>query len=121
MNLIRHKDACTYEPEAGWLRKELCPDRSVSVEHFVKPPRHSSPLHSHTEIQVLVVLQGKLAAHDGQNSPVELDAGDAVCFASGEPHCVINLLEVPSVGLDIFVPGRPFDFWSTREKSDAIK
>jgi len=31
-----------------------------------------------------------------------------------QPHIVENALDTESVGLDIFVPGRSFDFWAER-------
>ena len=34
----------------------------------------------------------------------------------GAPHIVTNPLEEAPVGIDIFVPGRAFDFWLKRGK-----
>ncbi|RME19337.1 MAG: hypothetical protein D6806_18485 [Deltaproteobacteria bacterium] len=44
--------------------------------------------------------------------PVELGPFDTAWFPPGERHAVQNALagEV-SVGIDVFVPGRDFDFW----------
>ncbi|MBC8433714.1 MAG: hypothetical protein H8D96_17530 [Desulfobacterales bacterium] len=39
----------------------MCNENDISIEHFVKPPQHASPLHGHPNAQVLVVLKGKLA------------------------------------------------------------
>ena len=45
----------------------------------------------------------------------ELAVNDAVFIPGDEPHVVANPLEEPSVGIDIFVPGRSFDFWLKRK------
>jgi hypothetical protein len=31
---------------------------------------------------------------------------------------VTNVMDEPSVGLDIFIPGRSFDFWLQRKRQD---
>jgi len=117
MKVIRHKTAETYEPEKDWKRVSLCNEADISLEHFVKPPRHASPLHHHPSAQVLVVLRGKLAIATDADGEQVLDEGDAVYIPGDEPHVVTNPLDVPSVGLDIFVPGRSFDFWLQRKKA----
>jgi quercetin dioxygenase-like cupin family protein len=45
-----------------------------------------------------------------------VDRGDAVYFPPDEPHGVKNPLDTPAEGLDIFVPGRSFDFWLKRKR-----
>jgi quercetin dioxygenase-like cupin family protein len=82
----------------------------------VKPPHHSSPVHSHPEAQVLVALKGRLTVINNRNVSFDLDEGDTAFFAANEPHRVVNPLDTPSTGLDIFVPGRSFDFWLKRKK-----
>jgi quercetin dioxygenase-like cupin family protein len=44
-----------------------------------------------------------------------LDKGDAIYIPENETHIVKNILEQPSKGIDIFVPGRSFDFWLKRK------
>ena len=84
----------------------LCNQGAISIEHFVKPPGHASPRHQHPNAQVLIVLKGKL---------VITTDDDAVFIPGDEPHIVSNPLEETSVGIDIFVPGRSFDFWLKRK------
>lgn len=115
MKAIRFARAESYEPEKDWKRVSLCNERDISIEHFVKPPQHASPMHHHPAAQVLVVLQGKLAIILDTGEEQVLDEGDAVYIPGNEPHVVKNPLDVVSLGLDIFVPGRSFDFWRTRQ------
>jgi quercetin dioxygenase-like cupin family protein len=114
MKVIRFNTAETYEPEKDWKRVSLCCEEDISVEHFVKPPGHASPKHSHPSAQVLVVIKGRLAVTTDSEEEAQLNEGDAVYIPGNEPHIVRNPLEVPCVGIDIFVPGRPFDFWLKR-------
>ncbi len=114
MKVVRAKEAETYEPEKNWKRLSLCNQSDISIEHFIKPPGHASPRHSHPNAQVLVVLTGEIiVAND--NDEQRLSAGDAVYIPGDEPHIVSNPLDRESVGLDIFVPGRSFDFWLRRK------
>jgi quercetin dioxygenase-like cupin family protein len=115
MKIIRFNTAENYEPEKDWKRVSLCNEKDVSIEHFVKPPHHSSPLHDHPNAQVLVVLDGKLSVSLNGNEEEIIEKGDAVYIPGNEPHIVKNVLDTPSVGLDIFVPGRSFDFWLRRK------
>ncbi len=115
MKIIRFNTAENYEPEKDWKRVSLCNEKDVSIEHFVKPPHHSSPLHDHPNAQVLVVLDGKLSVSLNGNEEEIIEKGDAVYIPGNEPHIVKNVLDIPSVGLDIFVPGRSFDFWLRRK------
>ena len=116
MKVIHLSGAESYEPEKDWKRMSLCNEEDISLERFVKPPGHSSPRHEHPNAQVLVVLDGKLAILSGAGQEVELSEGDAAYIPGGEEHVVRNPLDRPSAGLDIFVPGRSFDFWLKRKK-----
>lgn len=111
MNIVHFKSAASYEPEKDWKRVSLCNEEEISLEHFVKPPHHASPLHEHPSAQVLVVLKGKLSVVTSGGKEHMLEEGDAAYIPGNEPHIVRNELGVPSIGLDIFVPGRSFDFW----------
>ncbi len=115
MKIIHFTEAERYEPEKDWKRVNLCNEKDISLEHFVKPPNHKSPLHDHPNAQVLVVLKGKLAIITDADGEQEVGEGDAVYIPGNEPHIVKNVLNEPSVGLDIFVPGRSFDFWLKRK------
>ena len=116
MKIIRFDNAERYEPEENWKRASLCSEKDISIEHFVKPPYHTSPLHEHPNAQVLVVLKGKLAVITDNDGEQMLEKGDAAYIPGGEPHIVKNVLDQPSVGIDIFVPGRSFDFWLKRKE-----
>ena len=116
MKITRMDEAECYEPDEGWKRTSLCGEERLSVEHFLKPPGHSSPVHSHPHDQVLVVLRGALAVQGGDGVEETLGEGDSAFFPAGEAHRVRNPLETPSAGLDIFAPGRPFSFWTDRRQ-----
>jgi quercetin dioxygenase-like cupin family protein len=115
MKVVRFEEADSYEPEENWKRVSLCGHGDVSIEHFVKPPGHASPRHQHPNAQVLVVLEGRLAISTSDGGERELGEKDAAYIPGGEPHVVRNPLDRPSSGLDIFVPGRSFDFWLKRK------
>jgi quercetin dioxygenase-like cupin family protein len=119
MKIIRFNDAETYEPEKDWKRASLCNQEDISIEHFIKPPKHASPLHDHPNAQVLLVLKGQLSIITDSGDEQILSEGDAAYIPGGEPHIVMNTLDEPSIGLDIFVPGRPFDFWLTRKNAGS--
>ncbi len=116
MEVIHFQDAEKYEPEENWVRSNLCNKPGISIEHFIKPPTHSSPAHSHTNAQVLYVIQGEIIIKTADDEQ-KLMVGDCVYMPGGEIHTVINPLNEVSIGLDIFIPGRSFDFWLNRNKS----
>ena len=113
MEVIHFGSAESYEPQKHWRRVSLCGQEDISVEHFVKPPGHASPRHAHPNAQVLVVLKGRLTITTDDDEQ-ELGENDAVYIPGDEPHVVTNPAEETSVGIDIFVPGRSFDFWLKR-------
>ena len=115
MKVIRFDTAEKYEPEKDWKRVSLCCEKDISIEHFVKPPGHASPRHEHPNAQVLVVLRGRLNVITDSEGEQELDEGDAVYIPGNETHVVKNPLQAECVGIDIFVPGRNFDFWRKRD------
>ena len=117
MKVVHFQEAESYEPERDWKRVSLCSEDDISVEHFVKPPGHASPRHEHPNAQVLVVLNGKLSIITENDGEQELIEGDAAYIPGGEPHVVKNPSDRPSSGIDIFVPGRSFDFWLKRKHS----
>ena len=118
MNVIRFTTAESYEPEKDWKRVSLCSQKDISIEHFVKPAGHASPRHEHPNAQILIVLKGKMVISTDHEEQ-ELSENDAVYIPGGEPHMVTNPLEEPSVGIDIFVPGRSFDFWLKRKTTSS--
>ncbi len=110
MEVVKFKDASSYEPEKGWYRASLAGKGSVSVEYFEKPAGHSSPMHKHENEQITIVIRGQMKVYteDGQ---VILGEMDSVFFDGNEPHRVENVGKEKAVGIDIFIPGRSFDFW----------
>ena len=113
MKIMRMREADRYEPQPGWARSSLCDETQISAEHFVKPPGHASPLHAHPQAQLLVVLEGELVVEAG-GAEATLAPGDTAYFPGGEEHLVRNAGASRAVGLDLFVPGRDFDFWRQR-------
>jgi quercetin dioxygenase-like cupin family protein len=113
MRIMRLDDAPTCEPEPGWRRAALCGESCISIERFIKPPGHVSPRHSHESAQALVVLAGEIRV-SGESEGAVLKAGDTAFFEPNEVHAVGNPGQAEAVGLDIFVPGRSFDFWLRR-------
>jgi quercetin dioxygenase-like cupin family protein len=120
MKIVRFHQAEKYEPEKNWKRVSLCCEGDISVEHFTKPPGHASPRHDHPNAQVMVVLSGRLRIITDADGEQELAEGDAAHIPGNEPHVVTNPSSQASIGLDIFVPGRSFDFWLKR-RSDTEK
>jgi quercetin dioxygenase-like cupin family protein len=119
MKVIHIKDADKYEPEKGWMRASTCNEKDISLEYFVKPPKHSSPLHTHPEEQVCVVIKGEMRVRGADGKEALLKPGDAAYFASNELHSIENALDEESIGVDIFVPGRSFDFWLKRNRKSG--
>lgn len=113
MKIIRFDKADTVEPHKGWIRKSVCNDEAISIEHFEKPPKHSSPFHNHPNSQILYVLSGQLQIVTETDS-VLLNEKDTALIESNEFHKIINPTNGVSVGLDIFIPGRSFDFWGKK-------
>lgn len=118
MKVIRFDEAETYEPEEAWRRVSLCCEADISIEHFVKPPGHASPRHQHPNTQVLVVLKGRLSVVTENDGEQQLAEGDAAYIPGDEMHVVKNPLDTECVGIDIFVPGRDFNFWLKRRKDN---
>ena len=114
MERVDFADAETYEPDEGWRRVSLAGSEDASLEWFEKPPGHSSPMHDHENGQVCLVLDGELTVHT-EDDAATLGEYDSVWLAPWESHRVENTGEETAVGLDVFIPGRSFDFWTDRE------
>ncbi|WP_134671753.1 cupin domain-containing protein [Halorussus marinus] len=115
MEPVSFDEAETYEPDEGWARAALAGSDAFSFEWFEKPPGHSSPMHDHENEQVCLVLEGELTVHTEDDS-VTMGEYDSVLLESWESHRVENTGEERAVGLDVFAPGRGFDFWTDREE-----
>ena len=113
MDVIYFNDAKKYEPQANWIRKSLCNNSVISIEHFVKPANHSSPKHEHPHSQILFVIKGQIVIETKTNK-VSLNENDTVFIPGNETHIITNPNDEIAIGLDIFVPGRSFDFWKNR-------
>ena len=114
MKPVRFDDAETYEPEEGWGRAALAGSEQFSFEWFEKPPGHSSPMHDHENEQVCLCLDGELTVIT-EDDEITLRKYDSVLLESWEAHRVENRGDERAVGLDVFAPGRSFDFWTDRE------
>ncbi|MCL9818496.1 cupin domain-containing protein [Natronocalculus amylovorans] len=115
MDHVAFDDAERYEPDAGWMRAALAGSDKFTFEWFEKPPEHSSPMHDHENEQVCVCLEGELTIHTEERT-VTLKQYDSVWLESWESHRVENTGDERAVGLDVFAPGRSFDFWTDREE-----
>lgn len=113
MESVEFDDAETYEPEEGWRRVALAGSDRFSFEWFEKPVGHRSPMHDHENEQVCLVLQGELTVYT-EDDAVTLGEYDSVWLQSHEPHSVENTGEERAVGIDVFAPGRSFDYWLDR-------
>jgi quercetin dioxygenase-like cupin family protein len=107
----RFDAAESYEPEAGWKRVSLAGSDAMSFEWFEKPAGHSSPMHDHENEQVCLVLEGELTVVT-ESDRLTLHPKDSVLLESHESHRVVNEGDELAVGVDVFAPGRPFDFWA---------
>ncbi len=114
MQEVPFDEATQYEPDEGWQRRALAGSDAFSFEWFEKPPGHSSPMHSHENEQVCVCLAGELTVHF-EDTAVTLEQYDSVLMESDEVHAVENTGDETAVGLDVFAPGRSFDFWTDRD------
>jgi quercetin dioxygenase-like cupin family protein len=115
MKAVRFGEADTYEPEEGWRRVALAGSDAFSFEWFEKPPGHSSPMHSHGNEQVCVVLSGEITVYT-EHDEITLEANDSVWLKSSERHRFENTGDETANGVDVFAPGRSFDFWTDRTK-----
>jgi quercetin dioxygenase-like cupin family protein len=116
MKVIRFDKAESCEPETGWKRVSLCNEVDISAEHYVKPPGHASPRHEHPSAQLIIILKGKMVIST-DDEEYDLYEGDAAYIPANEPHALKNALNETSIGVDIFVPGRSFDFWLKRKQT----
>jgi quercetin dioxygenase-like cupin family protein len=114
MHPVPFDEADTYEPEAGWRRVAMAGSDQFSFEWFEKPPGHSSPMHDHENEQVCLVVEGELTVYT-EDDEVTLGRFDSVRLDAWEAHRVENTGDDVAVGIDVFAPGRSFDFWTDRE------
>ncbi|MDX1744899.1 MAG: cupin domain-containing protein [Halobacteriales archaeon] len=115
MQEVMFDEADSYEPEEGWRRVAMAGSDAFSFEWFEKPPGHSSPMHDHENEQVCLVFEGELTIYNEAGDEVTLGPFDSAYLEPWEPHRVENTGDVRAVGIDVFAPGRSFDFWLDRE------
>jgi quercetin dioxygenase-like cupin family protein len=72
-------------------------------------------MHDHENEQVCLVLDGELTLYTEDDS-VTLGKYDSAWLDSWENHRVANESDQLAVGLDVFAPGRSFDFWTARDE-----
>lgn len=113
MQYQSYEGAETYEPDEGWKRVSMAGSDQFSFEWFQKPPGHTSPFHDHQNEQVCICLQGELLV-ETESDEVTLEQYDSVWLDSWESHRVENPGDEMAHGLDVFAPGRSFDFWTDR-------
>jgi quercetin dioxygenase-like cupin family protein len=115
MNVVKLNEGRTYQPEPGWKRVALAGSENLSIEYVEKPAGHKSPMHKHSNEQVCLVIEGIMKVINEKGEEAILHEGDSVWFAPNEPHLVENPGNTLAKGLDIFFPGRSFDFWLNRQ------
>ena len=116
MKEVPFAEAETYEPDDGWRRVSLAGSDEFTFEWFEKPPGHSSPMHDHENEQVCVVIEGEITVHTESDVAVLNEPFDSVHLDSWESHRVENTGDERAVAIDVFAPGRGFDFWTDREE-----
>jgi len=114
MQSVKFNEAQIYEPDENWERRMLAGSDEISVEWFTKPPGHASPMHDHENEQVCIVLKGELTTYT-EDAEMTLERHDSLWLDSWETHSVENTGDETAIGLDIFAPGRTFDYWLDRE------
>jgi len=117
MQIVKHAASERCEPTPGWHRFQLAGSDQVSVEYFEKPAGHASPLHCHVQEQTCIVIRGRMRAIGANGENTDLAAGDSVWFAPNELHAIENAGDETAVGIDIFVPARPFSFWVKKSQT----
>ncbi|WP_423746494.1 cupin domain-containing protein [Haladaptatus sp. SPP-AMP-3] len=114
MKSVSFSNADKYEPDDGWQRVSLAGSDQFTFEWFEKPPGHSSPMHDHENEQVCIVLQGELTIHT-EDDKTTLERFDSAWLDAWESHRVENSGDDRAVAIDVFAPGRGFEFWTDRE------
>ncbi len=115
MHVERFDTAQTYEPEKNWRRVALAGSEAFTFEWFEKSRGHASPMHDHENEQVCIVIEGELTLHSEAADSVTLEKYDSAWLKPWETHSVENIGETTAIGLDVFAPGRSFDFWTDRD------
>ncbi len=114
MEHVEFAQADRYEPEPDWQRVSLAGSERFAFEWFEKPAGHSSPMHDHENEQVCICIEGELTVVTEDDEAV-LRSFDSVWLDAWEPHRVENTGSSTAVGIDVFAPGRSFDFWTEDE------
>lgn len=115
MRNVKFAEGEAYEPDDGWQRVSLAGSDKFTFEWFEKPPGHSSPMHDHENEQVCLVLQGEITVHTEEDA-VTLERFDSVWLEAWESHRVENTGDERAVAVDVFAPGRSFDFWTSQDE-----
>lgn len=111
MQYVPFDDAEIETPSEGWRRAGLFSSQTVSVDWFTKPAHHVSESHTHEHEQIFVILEGEFVLHT-QAESVTLTRFDSAWVDSNEEHYSENPTSSPTIGLNIFAPGRDFPYWT---------
>lgn len=114
MKYVAFEEADTEIPSEGWRRAGLSRSEAVSVDWFQKPAGHVSELHAHENEQVFVILEGEFVLHTETES-AQLGRYDSAWVEANEAHYSENPSMSPTIGLNIFAPGREFPYWKEDE------
>lgn len=114
MKSILFEEAASETPAGGWRRVGLCSSDAVSVDWFRKPAGHVSEMHAHENEQIFVILEGEFILHTEIES-VRLGRYDSAWVDANEPHYSENPTASPTIGLNVFAPGREFPYWQKDE------
>lgn len=103
MAVLRWSDLPLEEPYPGIHRRRFDGHGfSAVLYHFA--PGAAFPLHRHPEEQLVVLLEGRVCLHQGDDRLL-LAPGDAAWTPPGVPHA-IEALEGPATLLNLVVPRR---------------
>ena len=103
MRVVRPEHIDRESPFPGTNRRILFVDEKVMVSLFEASPGTGIPSHSHSNVQMGYVLQGKAEyITSGHSQILEPDA--FYHFSSNEEHEIKNIGKNDAVSLDIFIP-----------------
>jgi quercetin dioxygenase-like cupin family protein len=103
LRIVRSEQIDRESPFPGTNRRVLFVDENVMVSLFEASPDTRIPSHSHANVQMGYVLQGK-AEYVTPGSSQTLEPGAFYYFSSNEAHEIRNVGNENAVSLDIFIP-----------------
>lgn len=103
MRVVRPEQIDRESPFPGTNRRILFIDEKAMVSLFEASPDTRIPAHSHSNVQMGYVLQGK-AEYITPGHSQTLEPGAFYHFSSNEEHEIKNVGNENAVSLDIFIP-----------------